>query len=86
MNPRVWLALGCLLVGVPVAAWGLANGSMLLGLLGLALVLVFVFLVVEAMNQASKPKHEIPKSPDAAWNMKNAPAEAPSDRGHGGSL
>jgi formate hydrogenlyase subunit 4 len=86
MNPRVWLALGCLLVGVPVAAWGLANGSMLLGLLGLALVLVFVFLVVEAMNQASKPKHEIPKSPDAAWNMKNVPAEAPSDRGHGGSL
>ena len=86
MNPRVWAALGCLLVGVPVAAWGLANGSLLLGLLGLALVLVFIFLVVEAMNQASKPKHEIPKSADAAWNMKDAPAETPSDRGHGGSL
>jgi hypothetical protein len=62
MNPRIWAALACLIVGVPVAAWGLANGSLLLGLLGLALVLVFVFLVVEAMNQASKPKHEIPIS------------------------
>jgi Na+-transporting methylmalonyl-CoA/oxaloacetate decarboxylase gamma subunit len=86
MNPRVLAALGCLVVGVPVAAWGLANGSLLLGLLGLALVLVFVFLVVEAMNQASKPKHEIPKSPNAAWSMKDAPAEVPSDHRRGGSL
>ena len=86
MNPRVWAAIACLIVGVPVAAWGLANGSILLGLLGLALVLVFVFLVVEAMNQAAKPKYEIPKSPNAAWNMKDAPAEAPSDQRRGGSL
>jgi hypothetical protein len=86
MSPRVWAALGCLVVGVPVAAWGLANGSLLLGLAGLALVLVFVFLVVEAMNQAAKPKHEIPKSLNAAWSMKDAPAEVPSDHRRGGSL
>jgi Na+-transporting methylmalonyl-CoA/oxaloacetate decarboxylase gamma subunit len=86
MNPRIWAALGCLVVGVPVAAWGLANGSLLLGLLGLALVLVFVFLLVEAMNQAVKPRHEIPKSPNAAWAMKDAPAEVPSEHRRGGSL
>ena len=86
MNPRVWAAIASLIIGVPVAAWGLANGSLLIGLLGLALVLVFVFLVVEAMNQAAKPKHEIPKSPNAAWNMKDAPVEAPPDQRRGGSL
>jgi hypothetical protein len=86
MNPRVWAALGCLLVGVPVAAWGLANGSLLLGLLGLALVLVFIFLVVEAMNQAAKPRHEIPKASDAAWAMKDQPADSQANRGTGSSL
>jgi len=86
MKPRVWAALGCLLVGVPVAAWGLANGSLLLGLLGLALVLVFIFLVVEAMNHAAKPKHEIPKAPNAAWAMKDQPADSRPNRGTEGSL
>ena len=39
--------------------------------LGLALVLVFVFLVMEAMNQAAKPRHEIPKADNPAWAMKD---------------
>ena len=76
MSGRVWAAIACLVIGVPVAAWGLANGTMLIGLAGLALVLVFVFLVIEAMNQAAKPKHEIPKSETPAWSMKDQP---PSD-------
>ena len=79
MNGRVWAAIACLVIGVPVAAWGLANGMMLVGLAGLALVLVFVFLVIEAMNQAAKPKHEIPKSETPAWDMKDQP---PSDGRH----
>jgi len=83
MPSKVWIAIACLLFGLPVAAWGLANGSLLLGLLGLAFVLGFVYLVIEAMNQAAKPKHEIPKSPDAAWNLKDQPsppARPPSDK------
>jgi len=73
MSGRVWVSVACLVIGVPVAAWGLANGMMLVGLAGLALVLVFVFLVVEAMNHAAKPKHEIPKSETPAWSMKDQP-------------
>jgi hypothetical protein len=88
ISGRVWIAIACLVIGVPVAAWGLANGSLLLGLVGLALVLVFVFLVIEAMNQAAKPQHEIPKSATPAWSMKgDAPsAAANADRREGGSL
>jgi hypothetical protein len=90
MSPRVWIAIACLVVGVPVAAWGLANGSLLIGLAGLALVLVFVFLVVEAMNQAARPKHAIVSSENPAWAMKDRPvtADRRSDgkSGSGGSL
>ena len=32
MSGRVWAAIACLVIGVPVAAWGLANGMMLVGL------------------------------------------------------
>jgi len=87
MSGRVWIAIACLVLGVPVAAGGLANGSLLIGLLGLAFVLVFIFLVVEAMNQAAKPKHEIPKSANPAWSMKDQPPRTlDRQRGDGGSL
>jgi membrane protein implicated in regulation of membrane protease activity len=87
MKPRVWIAVACLIAGVPVAAWGLANGSLLIGIVGLALVLVFIYLVVEAMNQAAKPKHEIPKSANPAWSMKDQPPRTMDrQRGEGGSL
>lgn len=87
MTPRVWAAIACLIVGAPVAAWGLANGSLLIGIVGLALVLVFIYLVVEAMNQAAKPKHEIPKSANPAWGMKDQPPRTMDrQRGEGGSL
>jgi hypothetical protein len=75
MNPRVLAAIACLVIGAPVAAWGLANGNLLVGLLGLAGVLVFVYLIVEVMQQAAKPKHEIKKSATPAWDMKDAPGE-----------
>jgi membrane protein implicated in regulation of membrane protease activity len=77
LGPRVWSAIACLVVGAPLAAWGLANGSILIGLAGLALVLVFVYLVVETMSQATKPKHEIRKSSTPAWDMKDAKSGAP---------
>lgn len=88
ISGRVWIAIACLVIGIPLAAWGLANGSLLLGLVGLAFVLVFVFLVIEAMNQAARPKHEIPKSATPAWSMKGdaPPATSNADRHEGGSL
>jgi len=85
MNKRVWAAVGCLLIGVPVAAWGLASGSMLVGVAGLALVLVFVFLVIEAINQQAKPKQGIPKSSTPAWDMKDQPP-TPNRQGDGPTL
>jgi len=43
--------------------------------------------VIEAMNQAAKPKHEIPKSDNPAWSMKgDAPAASNVDHREGGSL
>jgi hypothetical protein len=86
MTPRVWVAIACLVVGVPVAAWGLASGSLLIGFIGLALVLVFIFLVVEAMNQAARPRHEIVKSDNPAWNMKEPPSTGERKSDNGGSL
>jgi hypothetical protein len=80
MNARVLAALACLVVGAPVAAWGLAEGRLFIGLLGLALVLVFIYLVAEVVQQAGKPKHEIPKSPNPAWDLKDRP---PGDKRDG---
>ena len=80
MTPRVWAAIACLVLGVPVAAWGLANGLLLIGILGLALVLIFIYLVVEAISQAGKPKLEIPKSDNPAWGMREHPAERQQDK------
>ncbi|MGH6623808.1 MAG: hypothetical protein ACREBN_07545 [Burkholderiaceae bacterium] len=77
MKPKIWAAVACALIGAPLAAYGLANGSLLLAIGGLALVLTFVFLVVESIAVANKPKHEIPKSADAAWNMKDRPVVPP---------
>ena len=78
MTPKIWIAVACALIGAPLAAYGLANGSLLMALGGLALVLTFVYLVVEAIGAANKPKHEIPKSADAAWNMKDRPVDSPA--------
>jgi uncharacterized membrane protein len=75
MSAKLWIAIACLVLGAPVAAYGLAQGSLLLAIVGLALVLVFVFLVVEAVAAANKPKHPIAKSPDAAWNMRDRPVD-----------
>jgi len=66
-------------IGVGLAAWSLANGQLLLAIVGLALLFAFLFLAVEAMNKASKPTHEIPRASNAAWNMKDEPVHGSSD-------
>ena len=76
MSPKHWLALLCLVAGVPLAAWGLANGMLLVGLAGIALVFVFLALVMQWMAGAGKPmgaEGKIKPAADAAWSMKDRP-------------
>ena len=68
-------AIACLVVGVGIAAWSLANGQLLLALVGFALIFTFLYLVMEAANKAGKPKYEIKRAADSAWSMKDEPAQ-----------
>ena len=72
---RTVAAISCLLVGVGLAAWSLANGQLLLAIAGFALIFTFLYLVIEAAHKAGKPKHEIKRAADSAWSMKDQPAE-----------
>jgi hypothetical protein len=74
MSPRVLLAVACLVAGVPLAAWSLASGHLLLAVAGFALIFVFLYLVMEAMSKAGKPKDGIKPAANAAWSMKDQPA------------
>ena len=74
MTPRTVAAIACLVVGVGLAAWSLANGQLLLALFGFALIFTFLYLVMEAANKAGKPKYQIKRAADSAWSMKD---EAP---------
>jgi membrane protein implicated in regulation of membrane protease activity len=71
MSARVLLAVVCLVAGVMLAAWSLAAGQLLLALVGFALIFVFLFLAMEAMAKAGKPKHPLKKASDPAWSMKD---------------
>ncbi len=76
MGGRHWLAVACLLVGVPLAAWGLANGMLLVGFAGLALVLAFVALVMQWLAGANRPmgaEEKITPAANPAWAMKDQP-------------
>jgi large-conductance mechanosensitive channel len=75
MTPRTVAAIACLVVGVGIAAWSLANGQLLLAIIGFALIFTFLYLVMEAANKAGKPKHEIKRATDSAWSMKDEPAQ-----------
>jgi hypothetical protein len=78
MNPKGLLAIASLLAGIPVAAYGLTHGMWLLILVGLALVLIFVFLVWEWISGANQPmgaETKITPSPNAAWSMKDEPVQ-----------
>jgi len=78
MKPKNWLALLCLVAGVPLAAWGFANGSLLVGFIGLALVIGFWALVWQWIAGASKPmgaEGKIRPAANAAWAMKDQPVQ-----------
>jgi large-conductance mechanosensitive channel len=80
MNARVIAAIVCLLAGIPLAAWSLASGQLLLALVGFALIFTFLFLVVEAMAKAGKPKEPLKPAATTAWSMKDQPAQAEQPR------
>ncbi|MBA2549175.1 MAG: hypothetical protein H0V16_12075 [Burkholderiaceae bacterium] len=71
MTARTVAAIACLVVGVGLAAWSLANGQLLLAVVGFALIFTFLYLVIEAANKAGKPKHEIKRAANSAWSMKD---------------
>lgn len=75
MSARTVAAIACLLVGVALAAWSLASGQMLLAVVGFVLIFVFLYLVLEAMNKAGKPTHEIKRAENSAWGMKDEPVQ-----------
>ena len=71
MSARTLAAIACLVVGVGLAAWSLANRQLLLAVVGFALIFTFLYLVMEAANKAGKPKHEIKRAANSAWSMKD---------------
>jgi membrane protein implicated in regulation of membrane protease activity len=73
MSLRVVVAVVCLVAGVMLAAWSLASGHLLLALAGFALIFVFLYLAMEAMSKAGKPKDAIRPAANAAWSMKDEP-------------
>jgi hypothetical protein len=73
MSLRVLVAVVCLVAGVMLAAWSLASGQLLLALVGFALIFVFLYVAMEAMSKAGKPKDAIRPAADAAWSMKDEP-------------
>ncbi len=76
MSGKAWLALLCLVAGVAIASYGLANGALLLALVGLALVITFVYFAYAWIAGASKPmgaETKITPAANAAWSMKDQP-------------
>jgi hypothetical protein len=73
MSARVLVGVVCLVAGVMLAAWSLASGQLLLALMGFALIFVFLYLALEAMSKAGKPKDAIRPAADPAWSLKDEP-------------
>jgi len=88
MKGRSWLAVVCLIAGIPLAAYGLSGGGALFAIVGLALVLVFWSLAWQWITRAGKPTTSIKPAADAAWNMRDqaphAPTPSPSPASEGG--
>ncbi len=75
MQGKHWLALLCLVAGIALASYGLAEGALLLALPGLALVFVFLYFAMQWMAKAGKPDVTIKPAANAAWSMKDQPVQ-----------
>ncbi len=77
MSGKAWLAVLCLVAGIPMAAYGLAHGAWIFIVLGLALELVFLYFAYAWLAGANKPmgaETRIKPAANAAWSMKDEPA------------
>jgi len=74
-NARAWIAAASALAGIPLAAFGLAGGGLLLALVGLALVLAFWVLAWHWLAGAGKPAAPVKPAADAAWNLREQPPD-----------
>jgi membrane protein implicated in regulation of membrane protease activity len=81
VGARTVAAIACLVVGAGLAAWSLANGQWLFAVVGFALIFTFLYLVIEAMHKAGKPKHEIKRAANSAWSMKDEPSRLNNESG-----
>jgi hypothetical protein len=79
MNAKLWLAIGCMAAGLPLAALGLSQGSLLIALLGLALVLTFVAMIWQWIAGVNKPDVAIKPAANSAWSEFNRDAGAAAD-------
>ena len=73
MNKQTILAILSLIVGIPTAAIGLANGSWLWAIVGLVLVWTFIYQVFRWIAKAGQPDVQIKPAANAAWSMKDQP-------------
>jgi hypothetical protein len=83
MSGKNWLAVLCLVAGVPLAAWGLTHGALLAALAGLVLVLVFLALAWQWIAGSSKPmgaENQIKPAANAAWSMKDQPVQQQEEK------
>ena len=62
MTGKHWLTVLLLVAGVPIAAVGLARGDLLMALAGLVLLLVFIYLVIQVIVKAGKPRSRMSTS------------------------
>ncbi len=84
MKSKGLIAVACLVTGVPVAAYGLTYGPWPLALVGLALVLGFVFLAYEWIAGGHKPmgaEERIRPAAKPALSMKDEPVPPARDDG-----
>lgn len=73
-----WVVL-CLIGGIGLGAYGLAERVWPLALIGIAMVLVFWYLAFQWLTGANRPMGaatQIKPSAHPAWNMKDEPAPA----------
>jgi len=80
MKGRIGWAVLCVVAGIPLFAYGMTGGGLALAIGGLALVLAFVYLLMDAF--AARAKADAPKikpAANAAWNLKEQPPESARD-------
>jgi hypothetical protein len=85
MSGKTLAALGCLLTGVPLLAWGLTHGAWLAIGAGLVLEPVFLYFAFAWLAGANRPmgaQQTIKPAANAAWSMKDRPVEPTGNDKH----